>query len=127
MKLTVARYYHPSGRSIQAEGIKPDVTVEEVYPEQFKKAIIRKDVRREQDLGRHLLSDKEKEKTKDQDATSMSYWFKQDMSKKTNLSPRDKLLQDDFQVLQAFNYIRAWKVMEKFDGPAASQGPTNKE
>ncbi len=126
LKLTVARYYTPSGRSIQAEGIKPDVAVEDVDPEQFKKAIIRKDVRREQDLGGHLLGDKEKEKAKDQESSSMSYWFKQDASKKSNLSPRDKLLQDDFQVLQAFNYIRAWKVMEKFDVPAAKP-PATKE
>ena len=28
IKLTTARYYTPSGRSIQAEGIKPDVVIE---------------------------------------------------------------------------------------------------
>lgn len=123
LKLTVARYYTPSGRSIQAEGIKPDVVVEDVDPDQFKKAIIRRDVRREQDLGGHLLGDKEKEDEKksaekkmESPDSSMTYWFKQEGTKKTALSPRDKLLQDDFQVLQAYNYIRAWKVMEKFGG-----------
>jgi len=30
LKLTVARYYTPSGRSIQAEGIEPDVTIEQL-------------------------------------------------------------------------------------------------
>jgi carboxyl-terminal processing protease len=30
LKLTVARYYTPSGRSIQAEGIEPDVAIEQV-------------------------------------------------------------------------------------------------
>ncbi|MES1942973.1 carboxyl-terminal protease [Salinisphaera sp. PC39] len=30
LKLTTARYYTPSGRSIQAEGIKPDVTIQPV-------------------------------------------------------------------------------------------------
>jgi carboxyl-terminal processing protease len=29
LKITVARYYTPSGRSIQAEGIEPDVTIEQ--------------------------------------------------------------------------------------------------
>ena len=28
MRLTTARYYTPSGRSIQAKGIEPDITVE---------------------------------------------------------------------------------------------------
>jgi carboxyl-terminal processing protease len=30
VKITTARYYTPSGRSIQAEGIKPDITLENV-------------------------------------------------------------------------------------------------
>jgi carboxyl-terminal processing protease len=36
--LTTARYYTPSGRSIQAKGIEPDVVVEEDLPENMKKA-----------------------------------------------------------------------------------------
>jgi carboxyl-terminal processing protease len=30
LKLTVARYYTPSGRSIQAQGIEPDLTIEQL-------------------------------------------------------------------------------------------------
>jgi carboxyl-terminal processing protease len=30
LKLTVARYYTPSGRSIQAQGIDPDITIEQI-------------------------------------------------------------------------------------------------
>jgi carboxyl-terminal processing protease len=33
LRLTTARYYTPSGRSIQAEGITPDITVSEQIPE----------------------------------------------------------------------------------------------
>ncbi len=36
LKLTTARYYTPSGRSIQAHGIEPDVKVKEDVPEEFK-------------------------------------------------------------------------------------------
>jgi carboxyl-terminal processing protease len=123
LKLTVARYYTPSGRSIQSEGVMPDVVVEDVDPEQFKKAIIRREIRREQDLGGHLLGDKEKESKegkKSDSSDAMSFWYKQDATKKTNLSPRDKLLHEDFQVLQAYNYIKAWKVMEKFGGTSTT-------
>ncbi|MDX9730638.1 MAG: S41 family peptidase [Bdellovibrionales bacterium] len=131
LKLTVARYYTPSGRSIQSEGVIPDVIVEEVDPEQFKKAVIRRDVRREQDLGRHLLGDKEKSESSAPEKSggdATTYWFKQDTAKKANLSPKEKLLQEDFQVLQAYNYIKAWKVMEQF-GPAAEpkSGETKKQ
>ena len=33
LKLTTARYYTPAGRSIQAEGIEPDILVEESLTE----------------------------------------------------------------------------------------------
>ena len=36
MRLTTARYYTPSGRSIQAKGIEPDIIVEPAKIEQFK-------------------------------------------------------------------------------------------
>lgn len=35
MRLTTARYYTPSGRSIQAEGVEPDIIVEEAKIEQL--------------------------------------------------------------------------------------------
>ena len=37
LRLTTARYYTPSGRSIQAKGIEPEVVVEEELPEDLKK------------------------------------------------------------------------------------------
>ena len=38
MKLTIARYYTPSGRSIQAEGIVPDMIVEQLDPAVVRRA-----------------------------------------------------------------------------------------
>ena len=38
LKLTTARYYTPSGHSIQAKGIEPDAVVEEELPDDLKKA-----------------------------------------------------------------------------------------
>lgn len=37
LRLTTARYYTPSGRSIQAKGIDPDIIVEQETPEDVKK------------------------------------------------------------------------------------------
>ncbi len=52
IKLTTARYYTPSGRSIQAEGIRPDLVVERV------EILDANDQRlREADLERHLSND----------------------------------------------------------------------
>jgi len=36
LRLTTARYYTPSGRSIQAEGITPDVKVEQIVPKDMQ-------------------------------------------------------------------------------------------
>jgi carboxyl-terminal processing protease len=50
--LTTARYYTPSGRSIQAEGIRPDIVVEPI------ELVDTGDERiREADLDRHLEND----------------------------------------------------------------------
>jgi carboxyl-terminal processing protease len=46
MRLTTARYYTPSGRSIQAVGIEPDIVVEQARIESMKEA----NSRREADL-----------------------------------------------------------------------------
>ena len=47
IKLTTAYYYTPSGRSIQAEGITPDVEVEELSPEQ--EALLEKERQRQEE------------------------------------------------------------------------------
>jgi len=130
LKLTVARYYTPSGRSIQAEGIKPDVVLEDVDPEAYKKAVIRHDARREQDMAGHLQGDRElKEKaqaTKDgKPDPGVSFWWKEAATKekKGKANPKEELLLRDFQVLQAFNYLKAWSVMEKFGTATADTKP----
>ena len=66
IKLTTARYYTPSGRSIQAKGIEPDIQVEEKANGQKSQQL------READLEGHLENDKEagKEAAKPQDKKS---------------------------------------------------------
>ncbi len=53
LRLTTARYYTPSGRSVQAGGIDPDVSVPQLSDEDYKD---RPRVR-EADLRRHLISE----------------------------------------------------------------------
>src|SRR5436309_6264619 len=52
LRLTTARYYTPSGRSVQAGGIDPDVAVPQLSDEDYKD----RRVVREADLRRHLLA-----------------------------------------------------------------------
>lgn len=55
IRLTTARYYTPSGNSIQAKGIKPDVVIEQDLPENIKK--LEKRTRGEASLRGHLKSE----------------------------------------------------------------------
>ena len=66
VKLTTARYYTPSGRSIQAEGIEPDIVLANVKLESLDKTEF--DPVKEADLSHHLQNGKAKELAKEADA-----------------------------------------------------------
>jgi carboxyl-terminal processing protease len=121
LKLTVARYYTPSGRSIQAEGVVPDIVVEDLNPELLEQATEKKRIRREADIQGHLLGEEEEEaKEKKEKSTTtanpLAFWWdsteKPDSKKQP--TPGEKLLREDFQVAQAYNYLKAWKAMNQF-------------
>ncbi|MCB0420739.1 MAG: S41 family peptidase [Bdellovibrionales bacterium] len=124
LKLTVARYYTPSGVSIQAEGIVPDVEIEKLNTDVLEKARIVQKVKREKDIKGHLKGAREQkaEKNAKEDKT-LQFWWDADGDKDKVFSERDKLLKDDFQIMQAYNYLRAWKVMETFGESESSKAP----
>ena len=113
LKLTVAKYYTPNGVSIQAEGINPDVELESLDKKTLDEVRKNKKVRREKDIKGHLLSDAEKKALKAEKKNMMDFWWSEDPSKKKKLSKREKLLSEDFQVFQAYNYLKAWAVIKK--------------
>jgi carboxyl-terminal processing protease len=66
LRLTTARYYTPSGRSVQAGGIEPDISVPQLSDPDYKDT----PKVREADLRRHLVSQaKADDKLLEQDAT----------------------------------------------------------
>lgn len=126
LKLTVGRYYTPSGRSIQAYGIVPDIELEDFAADVLEKARVRRDIHREGDMRGHLQGDNEADSadvgpaaathTKDQGSKKgkktefkkVQYWWTEPDNKPgQELSVKDKLLKDDYQVQQAYNYLRA--------------------
>lgn len=88
MRLTTARYYTPSGISIQAKGIEPDIKVEAGMTETKKEA---NQNRREENL-RGALDKKELESNEQK-------------NKKSDASPVEKLLQDN-QISRAVDLIK---------------------
>ncbi len=111
LKITTARYYTPSGRSIQAKGIVPDVLVDET-PEGSPFAILRT---READLEKHLNSGQgeearnpEREKAREQALKRL-----EEESKKPNNQRRPPEFgsKDDFQLQQALNQLKGVAVI----------------
>ena len=88
MRLTTARYYTPSGVSIQAKGIEPDIKVEAGITNLKKEGLERG---REENLRGAL--DKKNSTTKTED------------NKKSEITPSEKLLQDN-QISRAVDLIR---------------------
>jgi len=60
LRLTTARYFTPSGRSIQAKGISPDIEVLQDVPDDLKS---KTDTKGEASLRGHLKGDEGKEQT----------------------------------------------------------------
>ncbi|MBX7231283.1 MAG: S41 family peptidase [Bdellovibrionales bacterium] len=121
LKLTVARYYTPSGRSIQAEGISPDILIDDLNTEVLEQAQEKKRVRREQDIQGHLLGEAEEETVKKKGKVTenngkekMQIWWNGDGDEtetKKAYTAKEKLFHEDFQVAQAYNYLKAWNTL----------------
>jgi carboxyl-terminal processing protease len=101
MRLTTARYFTPSGISIQAKGIEPDIIVEAGVTD-LKKA--KNDNRREENL-RGALDKNKKSKKTEIDSNS-------DSDSDKPLTPLEKLLQDN-QISRAVDMIRGISLFNK--------------
>jgi carboxyl-terminal processing protease len=118
LKLTVARYYTPSGVSIQSEGIKPDIQIEDIDAEVFAKAINKRESYREKDIAGHLKGDKEKQAEKANnmpttiEKSTVAWWKDIGSKKEAELNDKEKLFKTDYQAYQAFSYLKAWKTLK---------------
>jgi carboxyl-terminal processing protease len=97
VKLTTARYYTPSGRSIQAEGIQPDIKLEQVRVSAVEAPL---EPIKEADLSRHLMNGSAKKATK-KDAEK-----EQDKEEKS-------LAQTDYQLYEALNLLKGLAIQRE--------------
>lgn len=112
VKLTTARYFTPSGRSIQAKGIEPDILIESL---EFKKPDKEKDAvapLSEADLTGHLSNPggEKKPQEKKLDETNPAGEVKtNDKSDdaKTKENKLKKLAQEDYPLFEALNILKS--------------------
>jgi carboxyl-terminal processing protease len=89
VKITTARYFTPNGRSIQAQGISPDVVVEEL---QLDRQAPDLNQVREVDLAGHLENESQE---------------------KVQSSAQSDLAGDDFQLYQALTMLKALNILSR--------------
>jgi len=112
IRLTTARYYTPSGHSIQAKGITPDITVEQAKIEPIKN----EKMRLEADLRKRLenLEDKKAREKAAEEAKQKEDADAPDEEKKEKPADRGKKAEiggaEDFQLQRAIDLLRAVNV-----------------
>jgi carboxyl-terminal processing protease len=97
LRLTTARYFTPSGRSIQAKGIVPDITVEKLELPAADKE--KKDAFhiREKDLENHF---EEKEPPMEQKSIKLPAY------------KADEQIKGDYQILRALDLLKGWQILK---------------
>lgn len=100
IRLTTARYYTPNGRSIQAEGIVPDIEVEAAVSEKTK----RYPVIREKDLKGHIPNGNGK---KPKEETGI----REEEPDMEAVKPED--IREDVQVKTALDILKSWDIFKK--------------
>ncbi len=98
LKLTTARYYTPKGRSIQAEGITPDIAIQPVKVSALTKDGI--DPIKEADLARRLDNDQSKSAASSPKDTGEK--TEQDLS----------LAQTDYSLYEALNLLKGLYILK---------------
>ena len=112
IKLTTARYYTPSGKSIQAKGIIPDVMIDETL-EGSPFAALRT---READLEKHLGSGQGGEEAKDANREKARELALKRLEEENKKTPEQRRLPElgsdkDFPLLQAINRLKGRPVI----------------
>ncbi|MEN8762337.1 MAG: S41 family peptidase [Thiogranum sp.] len=95
VKLTTARYYTPSGRSIQAEGIKPDIELDQVRVSAVERSI---DPIKEADLSGHLSNGNGKKSNK---------------SAAEDADAEESLAETDYQLYEALNLLKGLAIQRE--------------
>jgi len=96
LRLTTAIYYTPSGHSIQAKGIEPDIVVKRVLPTEQEDERERLRVIREEDLKNHMDAE-EKKKSEESDQRAK---IKEQLEK-------------DNQLARALDVLKSWEILSQ--------------
>lgn len=122
MKLTIAQYMTPSGRKIQAIGIRPDISLKDAEQKELQKILKDPHFIRERDLRHHLTAtvetDEEREKRKQLKESRRNRRIarlKKSSEKENNNFLEDYLPENDYQVMQSIKYLQSFAIFESLE------------
>ena len=96
LRLTTAIYYTPSGHSIQAKGIEPDIVVKRVLPTEQEDENERLRVIREEDLKNHMDAEKKKKSEESDQQAKIK-----------------EQLEKDNQLARALDVLKSWEILSQ--------------
>ena len=101
LKLTTAQYFTPSGRSIQAKGIEPDIIVQQEIAAAAKVEEPPQEFLREKDLERHLEMKQEEDKDR------------KGVEETPDKKGEGESPQQDVQLERAVDILKSWSIFQK--------------
>lgn len=110
LKLTTARYYTPSGRSIQAEGIVPDIPLEHVKVASVEEPEF--EPIKEADLTRHLENNNGKDADK-KDKSDKKGSADESKSDEGDDNDMATLAKKDYQLYEALNLLKGLHILKQ--------------
>jgi carboxyl-terminal processing protease len=119
LKLTIARYYTPSGTSIQEKGVVPDIVLDEYDPKLLAQAKIKREATRERDLKGHLINpagsrNADEFSIQEFKAKAKSAKEKSDQEDDSpDMPPVRFNPKEDYQSQQALRYLKSYEVFKK--------------
>ena len=110
LKLTIARYYTPSGRSIQAKGVAPDVVVtRRLVPEVKEKTPHHL---KEKDLANHISAEPEKDTSKEPEE-DLTHLRGVRVPGEEASEVVETLLKKDNQAIRALQILKSWQIFSQ--------------
>lgn len=109
IKLTTARYYTPSGRSIQAKGIEPDIVVEDPATNSNDGMFHL----READLDKHLINDAPATEKSQAPNSNVLPATNPSVDESAIKAPAEFGSKNDYQLSQALNLLKGMQILQK--------------
>jgi len=114
VRITTSKYYTPSGRSIQAKGIEPDIVVGESTKGHIKEKDLKGHLAGEQPEGKAGAADEKKNRKNKKK--------KKKKKKKERVKIRESVSKDDqgddLQLERAVEYLKSWYIFKETTGKA---------